>query len=347
MADESPSEREERLQRQEERLQHQHERVKEMRTMPKTSSVGSALAGIGSFFGEHKLIVAAVIGFGVVAYIIMRNRQTSVPNSAVAQPGSLGNSGYQDSGTAYALTNLGQELNNLQATLANPPAGPPGPPGPPGPGPGPGTSQGALLNFNPEPKNVSWGQHLTVNGVDYLTGWGGVGPGGHGLARLWGVPNAPANETLAQFNADKNKVLIYNAFATNNVGGTHDPLQSGVMAHTLLYHRAPGVPIATASNTATGSHIPVDPGVPGPHQPLPQPSPGHSDRFIDRRIRFWQRRVERQQDKGFGGRSAERRLDYWQSLDRDRTALGPLPTAAGATAVTFRPTAVPRATGRY
>lgn len=115
MADESPQEREERLGRQEERLQRQHARVQEGRSS-RPLGVGGTLSGIGGFFAEHKtmLIIGGAVAAGVVIlWYIYQQNQSSSGNTANEQ-GSLGNAGYQDSGVAYALTQLGQQLNNLQ-----------------------------------------------------------------------------------------------------------------------------------------------------------------------------------------------------------------------------------------
>src|SRR6266436_6321551 len=103
MADESPSEREDRLQRSEERLQKQHGRLMEQPS-PKTGSggrFGKAASGVFSFFGEHKLIVFMAIRVAVVLYVVVKSKSnTSTSTTGQAAQGSLGNAGYQDQGTA-------------------------------------------------------------------------------------------------------------------------------------------------------------------------------------------------------------------------------------------------------
>lgn len=77
---------------------------------------------------------------------------------------------------------------------------PPVPPVPPTPTPTPvqpqpvNTAWTPLLNVWPRNIPVSYGQHITIGGVTYVTGGGGGG-------RIWGVPaNNPASKTLASWN---------------------------------------------------------------------------------------------------------------------------------------------------
>ena len=136
MADETPAEREERLQRQEERLAKQHERLSNPPPARGGGGGGGGkfLAGIGGFIGEHKIIVIG-IGLGIVAFVIYMSYRNSnnTTNGSNAQ-GSLGNAGYQDQGTAYALTQLSQQMDALQNQLDklnNPTSPPPGSTPPP------------------------------------------------------------------------------------------------------------------------------------------------------------------------------------------------------------------------
>lgn len=128
MADETPSEREERLTHAEERLQKQHERVKEARSMPERTSsrsgnFGKFVGGMGSFFGEHRVVILAVIGFGIVFYLIMRSRNQNAAQTGVAnQQGSL--AGYQNAQTATALDQLTTAINNFLANQQGTPSTP-------------------------------------------------------------------------------------------------------------------------------------------------------------------------------------------------------------------------------
>lgn len=123
MAEETPSEREERLQRQEERLKSQHERLSNPPPARESGGGGGgALSGIGTFFAEHKVAVIVTGGILLVAVVIYYLSQQGAQGSAATpsnEQGSLGNAGYQDQGVAYALTQLGQQLNNLNTAFSN------------------------------------------------------------------------------------------------------------------------------------------------------------------------------------------------------------------------------------
>src|SRR6266481_3731122 len=211
---EEPSEKEERLSKQEERLTHAHERRKKAANMPTKRTTGGgnfgkAIGGIGEFFGEHKMIVLAVVGFGIVFYVIMKGRQTSSTTTA-NQQGSL--AGNQTTGTATALDALQTQLNNLAATVSaipNGPAGATGPAGPAGPSGTSGTG-GIIPTLNwkaplipsgtysgPNFSNLKSGTKYTYQGVQYTLG---AGAGG----RLWGT------------TSQGNQVLLYGPSSAYN-----------------------------------------------------------------------------------------------------------------------------------
>ena len=241
---EEPSEKEERLSKQEERLTHAHERRKEAANMPTKRTTGGgnfgkAIGGIGEFFGEHKMIVLAVVGFGIVFYVIMKGRQTSSTTTA-NQQGSL--AGNQTSGTATALDSLQTQLNNLAATVSGIPAGATGATGPTGPaGPSGGGGGGGiipstgwhapLIAQGAWPSNFQWqfGQKVGFNGTTYT-----VGPGSGGV--IWGVPNFKG--TLAQWNqvpigtGPGQKVAVYGTNPADYVPPTLNPQAD----HSPLYN---------------------------------------------------------------------------------------------------------------
>lgn len=143
--EETPSEKEDRLQRQEERLEKAHERVKEQRSLPKPSSggggggLGSAMGGIAGFFGEHKIVMFA-IGLTVVAVAVLyANRKSfSSSNAPSNQAPDWSQSGVAPSGIQFAFDQLTQQLNNIQSQLTGqennanqqPPTQTPPPPAP-------------------------------------------------------------------------------------------------------------------------------------------------------------------------------------------------------------------------
>ncbi len=127
--------------------------------MPEQESA-STEGGLRGFFDEHRtpIVVIGLIASAIAIYVFIRGRgatSTNTANSPASSQqtlggtaGSLGNAGYQDSGTAYALTQLGQQLNNLQATLSATP--PPTVPTPtPTPTPPPTTGQGIIHSIAP------------------------------------------------------------------------------------------------------------------------------------------------------------------------------------------------------
>jgi hypothetical protein len=130
MADETPQEQEERLNRREERLARQHERLKD--PPPKGGGgssggrsgggIGAGLAGIGAFFAEHKITVVIVAVAGAIVliglYLQNKNSSTTAANAANTT-GQAQNPAYQDVGTAMSLDQLTQQLNAIQQQLAN------------------------------------------------------------------------------------------------------------------------------------------------------------------------------------------------------------------------------------
>lgn len=240
MADESPAEREERLQKAEDRLQRAKERHKEESQVPERTKggggFGKAVAGFGSFFGEHKLIILAVVGFGIVAYIIYRSR-SGATTSAANQQGSL--AGYQDSNTASALQNLQTQLNNLRdtiGTIAQGPAGAAGPKGPTGPQGPPGTT-GTLptSNWSPPliPYSQTWsGKHYFPVSPGHRFDWQGVSywivsdTGGY----IKGVPGA----TSASQAAGKSTVTLYGPS-----GAYQKPVLNPLANHSPVYNFMP------------------------------------------------------------------------------------------------------------
>lgn len=229
MADETPAEREERLQKAEDRLQRAKERHKEEAAVPEKTrgggGFGKAVAGIGSFFGEHKIIILAVVGFGIVAYIIYKSQSGATTANTANQQGSL--AGQQDANTASALDSLQTQLNNLAATVSNIPAGPAGPAGPPGPvggsggGAGGGSGGGSGGGTGGTPPGTTWlwqqlhgnypiipsgqykgpsfsnlkpGTKYTFNGITYTLTTSVKGMPGSGV--LYGITNSGKVQTL-------------------------------------------------------------------------------------------------------------------------------------------------------
>lgn len=125
MAEETPAEQEDRLQRREERLEKQHARLKDPPPKgggnPKTSSVSEGVSGILSFFEDHKIALLAVgaifVLVAVVIFIQQQNSNSTNSANAANDTGTAQNPGYQDVGTAYSLDQLTQQLDAIQQQL--------------------------------------------------------------------------------------------------------------------------------------------------------------------------------------------------------------------------------------
>lgn len=194
------------------------------------------LSTITTFIGDHvALSIGVAIGFVLVAFVLSKRKTTPATNVGTSTTasagcvdshgqaidcgssqavGSLGNAGYQDSGVAYALTQLGQQLNNLQATLnAPPPVTTPNPTPTPTPG-------APIIPAGQFPSGVKWatGSHLVYGGNPYTLI---VGSG-----RLYGVPGfVSAQQALTVQNAP----LLYqipNWTGPKNAMASHSPIQS-------------------------------------------------------------------------------------------------------------------------
>jgi hypothetical protein len=263
MAEESPSEREDRLQRAEERLQKQHTRLSDP---PPKTSVGSTFGGVASFFGEHKMLIFIGIGIAVVIYVLFQSRNNNASNtnstSQTAGTGSLANAGYQDQGTAYALTQLGQQLNNLTAIVGNPPTGATGPTGPAGPA-GPAGKPGPTGPAGKPPPNPyvgilsSWpfgtptfGKKVKIGTTTYE-----IGGGTHGVF-AWGVP-VPSGKTLtlAQFNAvpiglgPGQKIALYGSRSMGGSPTTRPQVGAPSLMHESQSYRPSAAQLGTVNPT--------------------------------------------------------------------------------------------------
>jgi hypothetical protein len=125
MIEETPAEKEERLQRREERLQRQHERLKEGH--PSHSSRGSSSGGsfkeVFSFFEEHKVITIAVIAIVLLLLALnVFNNNSQSGTVATSGPNASPNyaaSGYMSSGTASALDNINSTLQSMMSQIAS------------------------------------------------------------------------------------------------------------------------------------------------------------------------------------------------------------------------------------
>lgn len=237
MSEETPAEREERLQRAEERLGKQHNRLMEQ----PPSGGGGGGGGFKGFFsnlGEHKvMLIGAIVGIAFVIYVIYKGRVN--PTTTANQQGSLGNAGYQDSGVAYALTQLGQQLNNLQAQMgAQPPANnPPTPnptPNPVGPLIPSGTYRG------PSYSNLPPGTTYMYNNVLYKLFTGGGG-------RLYGT------------NPQGQSILLYgppSSYPLLNPQAAHSPIQSFLPLIPLADHGfdVSNLSVAARPGLATSPH---------------------------------------------------------------------------------------------
>lgn len=116
MADESPSEREERLQQQEERLQRQHERLMEKPPVQggKSGGVGKFFGGLAAGFGEHKVAILAVVGIAIVLFVIIQMKKGSSAGPG-NQQGSL--QSYPTADVATAIDQLTQQQEATQNQL--------------------------------------------------------------------------------------------------------------------------------------------------------------------------------------------------------------------------------------
>src|SRR4051812_20954002 len=88
---------------------------------PKTGGgevAGAVGSGLLEFLGAHKIAIIVVGGIAVVIVFVIamqgQNATTSGNTNTANQQGSLANSGYQDAGTAYALTQLTSQLDSIQ-----------------------------------------------------------------------------------------------------------------------------------------------------------------------------------------------------------------------------------------
>lgn len=236
MADETPGEREQRLQMAEERLQKQHQRTMESRQNP--PSTGGVGAGVGGFFatlGDHKFIlIGAVLGIAIVAYVIFKGRASS--QNTANQQGALGNAGYQDSGVAYALTQLGQQLNNLQATMSAPPTTNPTVPPPSG---------NPIIPAGQWPTGAKWatGTHITWQGNPWTVIVGNQG-------RIFG---APGFLTAQQALTVQNAPLLYqvpNWQPLSQTQAAHSPIQSYLLLSPMA-NKAFDLSNASVSSNST------------------------------------------------------------------------------------------------
>lgn len=235
---------------------------------PKEHKPGTS-EGVGhilALLGAHKAVTIGIIAGIAVLYVIVTlkgksatpsnpNTSTSASTCVDAQGnavacsdsssvGSLGASGYQDSGVAYALTQLGQQLNNLtaQATLGTPgPTGATGATGATGGTgtPGKGVNYPGILKAWPSNIKQVFGNVFTLGSTRYE-----IGPGSGG--RVYGVPLAAGHKplTLAQWN----KVAI----------------GSGSGQKVLLYGPATGG-ASTGGSPATPEKFPSPVGLPSAH----------------------------------------------------------------------------------
>ena len=169
MSNETPAEREERLQRQEERLQKAHER----RSNPPPSvshSSGGGLGNIGSFFAEHKIGMIVGLAAAIVLYIFWKNNSSSSgANNSPNYAGATG-SGILPSDLQTALDQLTQQYNNIQNELATGSGSSSGS----GSGSGGGSGGGGSTNvanapFNSEPSLLPAGWTITKdNNGDWI-----------------------------------------------------------------------------------------------------------------------------------------------------------------------------------
>lgn len=122
MLEETPAEKEERLQRREERLQRQHERLKE--GVPHNSGGWKSSGGLKevfSFFEEHKIITIAVIAIILllVGLNFFNNQSGTVATSGPNASPDYAASGYMSSGTASALDNINSTLQAMMSQISS------------------------------------------------------------------------------------------------------------------------------------------------------------------------------------------------------------------------------------
>jgi hypothetical protein len=192
------------------------------------------MSTVTNFIGDHvALVIGVTIGVVLIGYVVLKRQGTSpaanvgtsatsagcvdangqaVDCSSSQAVGSLGNAGYQDSGVAYALTQLGQQMNNLQASLNAPPPTTTTTPNP---------TTSPVIPSGQWPTGAKWatGTHLTWNGQPWTVIVGSQG-------RIWGAPGTlSAKQALTVQNAP----LLYqvpNWTAPTNAQATHSPIQS-------------------------------------------------------------------------------------------------------------------------
>lgn len=139
--DESPAERQERLERHEELLQRKDQRLAN-RSRPPAQGSKSVGAGFGEFFGalgDHKLMIFGGIGAVVVAIIVynmIKNQNTGAATGGNQSP-NYGAGGYVPSDIALSLDSINAQLSGLGTQISNLPAPPPPAPPPPKPVPVP------------------------------------------------------------------------------------------------------------------------------------------------------------------------------------------------------------------
>lgn len=147
--DETPAERQERLERHEELLQRKDQRLAN-RSRPPVEGSKNVGAGFGEFFGalgDHKLMIFGGIGAVVVAIIVynmIKNQNTGAATGGNQSP-NYGAGGYVPSDIALSLDSINAQLSGLGTQISNLPAPappptpkppPPNPPPPPKPAPG-------------------------------------------------------------------------------------------------------------------------------------------------------------------------------------------------------------------
>lgn len=108
---------EELLQKKEERLHRAHERRMEQEPEHKKGGFGSAVGEVGSFLGEHKLIIfggaAVIIGGIVVLQLINGYNNSNASAGAANQAPNYAASGIMTSDIATQLDTMNQELSAL------------------------------------------------------------------------------------------------------------------------------------------------------------------------------------------------------------------------------------------
>lgn len=205
------------------------------------------LSGKGFFsnLGEHKvMLIGSIVGILFVIYVIAKGRSTATSGSTANSPvdqsgtqqGSLGNSGYQDSGVAYALTQLGQQLNNLTAQMNQQPTTNPNPT--PNPIIGPLIPSGTYTG--PSFSNLKPGTRYTYGDISYLlhTGAGG---------RLYGT--TPTGKD----------VLLYGPPSAYPV---QQPLVTNAQAaHSPIVSFLPLTPLADHNFDLSNTHVAARPGL--------------------------------------------------------------------------------------